>query len=289
MIADRQENDRKAIKGIGGHEMRKKYNTVYSVVRYFLLGESLTIEISGVNRYHFGMGHPNRFSMYLFNLMLLWVYLNFRRLNNKNIFGFLLIGMISFVLTRTRTNLIEIIIIAGLLLMWINIQTKTRLKSFLKKVAMYIVPVSAILTMLCVYWYSSGNYIVKAIDLLLSSRIRLGAYAFNKYGLTLLGQPISYDVAYDDSWRLNTFTFDNTFTFLCISQGVIWLAIISILFYKLAKNETTRIHFTIIAWTLYGITEVHGLNAYMFFPVILVTLLFGGQNYLDEEQMDVGE
>lgn len=264
-------------------------HTAYSIVRHFLLNESLVLVVSGISRYHFGMGHPNRFSMYLFNLMLLWMYLNFKRLNNKNVFGFLLIGVSSYVFTQTRTNLMEIIIIAGLLLIWINVPTKTRVENILKKISMYIVPVLAGFTMLCVYLYSSGNDIVKAVDLFLSSRIRLGAYAFHKYGLTILGQPVSYDIKYDTFWRLNTFTFDNTYTFLCISQGIIWLVIISVLFYKLAKYGTARICFTIIAWALYGITEVHGLNVCMCFPVMLIALLFDTQSYICEESMESGE
>lgn len=265
------------------------FHTAYAVIRFFLLDESLVTVVSGVVRYHFGMGHPNRFSMYLFNLIILWIYLNFERLRNSHILNIALIGGISYIYTRTRTNLIEIIIVVAFLLMRRNVPFKESVEKITKKLSMYILPIFAGITMVCVYFYSRGNYIVEMMDLFLSSRIRLGAYAFGKYGLTIFGQPISYDVKYDVVWRLNTFTFDNTFTFLCISQGIIWMAIVIILFYRLSRVGDTKIHFAIIAWTLYGITEVHGLNAYMCFPILLVALLFDDQNYLYNESMDLGE
>lgn len=260
-------------------------HTLYAVIRRVFLNESLKTVIMGVTRYHFGMGHPNRFSMYLFNLIILWVFLNFKRLKNSHIIAISLIGIVSYVFTRTRTNLLEMIIMIFLMFAWINVPAKKILKKVIKAISMYITPVLAAATMLCVKYYTRGNEVIDKIDIFLSSRIRLGAYAFQKYGLTLLGQPIKFNVKfeYDPTWRLSSFTFDNTYTFLCILQGIIWLVLLIMLFYVLSKHGSTRIHFAVIAWTLYGVTEVHGLNCYMCFPILLVVLLFDQRKYLNKE------
>ena len=117
------------------------------------------------------------------------------------------------------------------------------------------------------------------MDKLLSARIRLGAYAYNNYGISLLGQDMNdINVIWDSFWQLSGFTFDCTYTFLMINQGIIWLFIIIVAFYFLAKRGTEQVWVMIIAWSLYAVTEVHGLNSFKCFPILLIAMCFNQNN-----------
>ena len=59
-----------------------------------------------------------------------------------------------------------------------------------------------------------------------------------------------------------------------MNDGLIWLILIAAAFYKLAQKENIKINLCLIMWSLYGVTEVHGLNALMCFPILLVVLLY---------------
>ena len=169
--------------------------------------------------------------------------------------------------TKTRTNEIALLIMLGLLSLYIYIPRA--LSRLFKIVSKYIVVILAGISMAASILYVNGGELFKVIDVIFSGRIRLGAYAYKNFGLTLLGRNLSNVVVkYDDIFRLKQFTFDNIYTDLCMQQGIIWLVTIILLFYKLNQLNNDKINFAIIAWAIYGITEVHGLNVYMLFPIL---------------------
>lgn len=246
----------------------------YALLRIPLTGENYLQIISGVSRYDMGFGHPNRFSILVFNLLIMWIWLNFSTIKFKNIIVIFLISIVNYMITRTRTNEVAITMLLVILFCW-KINSKT-MSSWLKNVAMLIVPILELCSVGVVILYSHGtNAVLDMLDIILSGRIRLGAYAYEHYGITFLGQQIlSSKVTYDSVYRLNYFTFDNIYTDITMQQGLIWVIILAVLFFLIAIKRNDANNFAIIAWGVYGITEVHGLNVYMLFVVLLVNELF---------------
>lgn len=247
---------------------------IYAFFRMLLIGDDYMQVISGVARYNMGLGHPNRFSIFVFNLLLMWIWLNFSTIRLKNIVIIFLISLLNYEITKTRTNEIAIMILLVILLLYkVN---SFKMSSCLKNLAMLIVPALEVCSVAMVILYSySNSLILDMLDKILSARIRLGAYGYNNYGITFLGQHVLTDeIQYDTTYRLSYFTFDNIYTDIAIQQGLIWVVIVSILFFLLARKKNDASNFAIIAWGIYGITEVHGLNVYMLFVVLLVNELF---------------
>lgn len=273
-LAIRKTNISKIIKHIFTYEVIFFFfNVLWSLVSYVFFQSSLSILIEGVTRYSFGFSHPNTFSIYLFNLILMWVWLNYYRIDIKKIVVIFSISFVAFFFTKSRTGFIDILILCFLLLCR-NI-TVINIKRIFTAVAKYITPLLAVVIIIMVTMYTSNNVIIIAIDQLLSGRIKLGAYGYVHYGITLLGQNLTdKTVIWDSIWRLSGHTFDCIYSFMIVNQGIIWLFIICVMFYLLAKKESFRINLCIICWALYGVTEVHGLNGYLCFPILLFTLLF---------------
>lgn len=228
--------------------------------------------IGGVERFSFGFSHPNTFSAYLFNLLILWAWNNYDRIRTKHIIGIMTISTIAVYLTKTRTTFLLVVIFCVLLVA----SKKARiLQKACSTVAKYIVPICTGLTLLCVYLYLTGNKLVTYVDELLTGRIKLGAYGLTHYGYTFWGQYVEKaNIAWEQGWGLYKFTFDNLYTCLAINQGILWIIVVSVLFFLLAKKKDNKVNVFLITWALYGITEVHGLNGFLCFPVFLVVLLF---------------
>lgn len=274
-----------AILAISGHDMDRiiyfiyKWELLFFVAHTFLAfvwalfpEHSIKQVISGVERYNFGFGHPNTFSVYLFNLIIMWVWINYEKIKDKNVLVILLIGCISFAFTRTRTILIDIVVLCALLL----ITKRFKYRRTLSVVAQILVPCASLLIFFMITQYTHGNAFVLAVDALLSGRIKLGAYAYYHYGLSFFGQPVETGaVTWDPYWRLNGFTFDCTYSSLMVMQGIIWLIILSIGFWMLGVKRDNRISIAVILWGLYAVTEVHGLNGFLCFPILLLALLLG--------------
>ena len=249
------------------------------IISLFLLvagNDSGFIYIQGVRRFGFGFNHPNTFSIYLFNLVLMWIWLNFEQISTGNILILILIEAAGYIGARTKTAAINMIVIF-VFLVWGIRRPKT--VDIMTAFAKYITPVCAIFTFVTTFFYASGKQISNYSDNFLTHRIRLGAYILNYFGITWLGQEISdRTVIWDPVWRLDSFTFDNIYTYFISNIGIVWLLAVCVLFYKLAAKRSVKISICIIAWALYGITEVHGINIYLLFPLLLSVLLFNKTN-----------
>ena len=175
--------------------------------------KSITTVISGELRYNFGFSHPNTFSMFLFNLILMWIYINFNRIRTKNVVAIFLSTTIAYSFTKTRTFLIDVGCLL-LILMIIKINS-IRINNVLSVVARFITPALAGFTYALALLYMTGSNVAIAIDNILSYRIRLAAYGLVKYGVSLFGKNLSnIKVVYDQYWGLNSFTFDNIYAYL---------------------------------------------------------------------------
>lgn len=275
-LALRDENITKAINFIYKWELL--LIIIHSAYAVFLSGISNYALYGGYYgriRFHFGFSHPNVFSIYLFNLIIMWIYLNYDKIKMKNIIIIFLISFILQLLTDTRTSFIDIIIV----LLIVVIVKKWPNNKIIKQLAMWITPTLSILVLIACKFYLTGNQLLLLLDSIFSARIRLGAYAYTNYGLTLLGQNMeNINIEWDSNWRLSGFTFDCTFSYLMMNQGVIWLIIIIIGFYLLAKKGDDKIAIMVVAWGLYALTEVHGINGFRCFPILLLSILLRPEN-----------
>lgn len=221
-------------------------------------------------RCDFGFNHPNVFSSFLFNIILMWIWLNYKKITVRHYISIVIISIIAYLFSGTRTSLV----LSFLTIILLFVSKRSKKSKFLFCIASVIVPLIAILIMLCIVYYTSDISIINFIDKLLSTRIRLGAYAYENFGITFFGQNLeNIDVIWDPYWGFNEFTFDCSYSYLIMNNGLIWLLIIVISFYFLAKRKDNIINLFIIVWSLYAVTEIHGLNCYYCFPILLISYL----------------
>lgn len=248
-------------------------HTCYSLTCWGFLGIPFWQDVYGVNRCSFGFIHPNMFSMYVFQLILMWVWLNYHKIKTEHVIGIAAISVYVVIFTKTRTSFIDTLILCFLL--FFVREENRKLKKIVTLCAQSMIPVTAVIIIFLSVTYASGNPLSEIADKILNARIRLGGYAYEKYGMTLFGQDLSaMEVVWDPVWRITEHTFDNIYTALAINDGLVWLVIICIAFFKLAQKQNLKINICLIMWALYGVTEVHGLNAFMCFPILLVVLLY---------------
>ena len=232
-----------------------------------LTGEHLGIIMGGKFRYQFGFGHPNTFAIYFFSIILMWCWLNYERIRLKHIAAIYSLVLVVFYFTFSRTLIIAATVLCGLLLVAYN----SKNGGVIELAGKYSTLIMAIILLFLCFTYKLGNPVNIALDALLSGRIKLGAYAYNQAGITWFGQPIIQSIQWDSYWGLNSHTYDCVYTVLAMQYGLIWLIIVCLGFYKIAKNSNIKTSIFIIVWALYSVTEVHPLNCYLSFPILLIS------------------
>lgn len=244
-------------------------------VKYFQ-GQRQFIEIDNVGRRRVRLGflHANSLSTYFFNLMLLWVWEKYESIGPRAIAGLLLTTVAMYLLTDSRTAfLCEML----LCLMIVLAKYGGKATGLLHFGARWAAPAAAVFMLACsVMWLAPTRspFAVK-VNRLLSGRVYLSAYAVKHFGFTLFGQSMPLDpVTVSPEWPIPFFTLDCAYSFFCCCIGAIWLILICVSFYKLAKLRDPRVSIFLILWALYSVSESLTLYVCFFSPLLLISILF---------------
>lgn len=250
-------------------------HTIVAIIGSMIGTFNIVQNIGGITRYDFGTLHPNSFAALAFNLTIMWIWLNWDRIKARHIVFMICSSGILYYFCKTRTNFIAMLAVIGFVFVC---GVKHKFVRLVEEVATVIIPLLSIAMGVAIILYANGNRIVLLLNEVLNARISLGAYALAHYSFTLFGQNMASlytGTTWDPVWQLNGFTFDCIYTYMLVNQGIIWLILLTILFAKLAKRKNPKDNVAIIAWALYGVTEVQGLNCFSCMPILLLTKLFG--------------
>lgn len=244
---------------------------ILNVLGALVLGlseKSMWMRISGKMCYTFGFSHPNVFSIILVNISLMWCWIHYETLNFRKLSGLVLLHLFFYCFTGCRTALAMILIF--IVFYWF-FHGKPRRHSLLRHMTQLVFPLLTVAVYLLIRFYTTGNLLISLIDDLLSWRIHLGAYALERFGLSFWGKNLqNVSVSWDAYWRMNGMTFDNLYSMTLVNYGIIWSVVLIAGFYLVAKRENERNNIFILLWCAYAMTEVHGVNPLMLFPLLIL-------------------
>lgn len=250
--------------------------TTVIAVMLHLSGHSMLTKVSHEMLFNFGFSHPNVFSCIATNIFAMFLWLHYEDIRGHQLLAIGLLEILIYLITGSRTGLI---VTGFLLACMLLVRGKNRFRKLLRLGAQWAPPVLTLLFYGLCRLYAAGNMAVRVIDDLVSGRIWLGAYSLNRFGVSLFGRNLSnVEVKWDEFWHISGITFDNVYTYLLVTQFV-WLLVIMLLFFRLARRGDTKVCVFLLAWSLYGVSEIHVLNPYLFFAVLLVTELFDAEKY----------
>lgn len=226
-------------------------------------------------RFNGGFSHPNVLSCYILSCTMMFAWTRFRRLTSGEFGWMVCITIVSFLMSRSRTGLLLNLFL--LLIIFLTQKSHHRLEKAISAVLPLLFPVCAAVIFLAQKRFVSGSSAAMFLNELLNSRIKLAAYAYHRSGVSWLPRYLDYAqsgrVSWTPEWNLNTFTFDCLYSFLFVQMGMIWIGIITVLIFVACRRFDFRNKVFLLFWVLFGIVEVHGLNCFMFFPLLLLSML----------------
>lgn len=237
-----------------------------------------------VYRYNLGFVHANALGAFCFAMIIMYIWLHYKRLKGRNFAFLLLISVVCYGLCKSRTAFL--LSILGIILFALAKKGYNAFSNVINFTAKILFPVTAGMIYLITRLYEKGNVIGVLIDNLLTGRINLGAYALDRVGFTLLGRNIDFYgklASFNPKYNLISFTFDCVYTFIFCSMGLLYLVLFSLLFFKLASKNNVLINISLILWVLYGVTEVACLNGFDFFPIFFSVHLINGRQFLTND------
>ena len=250
----------------------------FHVAAYILLNylrpEMITyVYRGGVRRHFFFLSHANLFTAYLIWMSLELIYLHYDKFKLPQ---FIMLWMLNFTFYRlTDTNTGIVVLTGVILLIYMARQDWSIANKVLSLASKYIFAVCSIVFPLFSISYLTLNgpllKVWQNLNSLLSARLLYGALAYDTYGYTLFGRLVHFPIKV--FWRgywLDRIVFDNAYIGFFITNGVIYLLLISIAFYFLERRMDKLEKVMIIAFAFYGIMEAYISNIFICFPLLFI-------------------
>ncbi len=245
---------------------------------YFFFRERVRFTIRGYNndtglRHQFLLQHSNVFSMLLLWTILAYIYANYENLNKKKIGICWLIYAFFYLFTNSNSGLL-ILTFVSILYILTDVLGE-RMNKGISSLSRYIYAALAVFFnfMMVIYTYLVGfpRLIWKAVDTFFTGRLKYGAYAYAKSGISLFGQRINLNVKdYWEGFWIDALPNDNMYMFFSVSYGLVFMLIIAVLFWKYAGQASTDEKLMIIAYSLYTMMESYVTDIHFCFALILL-------------------
>lgn len=221
-----------------------------------------------------GFGHPNVTAQLLMIIILLWVSEKAGKLKPIHYIGIELSGLITFLLTDSKTSTIVIFSIPFVMVFSEKIMSQT----WYSKVPKFLMTYSQLLVMLFTYLsarFLETSSILKTLDLVFTNRLFLNYYALNKFGIKLFGQNVTLSdnsgTIYNNihGWYNWSVTCDCSYMATLLVMGFIPTVIILIGYILLMKKAIKRHNYMIMSVALllaiYSFCESQMLEVYSSF------------------------
>ena len=239
----------------------------------FLIG----ISNSGISRRGasgLGFGHPNVTAQLIMIIILLWTSEKAGKLKPIHYIGIELGGLITFLLTDSKTSTIVILLIALVMVFSEKIMSRT----WYSKVPKFLMTYSQLLVILFTYLsarFLETSNMLKTLDLFFTNRLFLNYYVLNKFGIKLFGQNVTLrdnsGTIYNNihGWYNWSVTCDCSYMVTLLVMGLIPTVIILIGYILLMKKAIKRHNYMIMSVALllaiYSFCESQMLEVYSSF------------------------
>lgn len=261
------------------------YRRIINVCRKaltFVLGLGIFLFLTGISNSGIsrrgasglGFGHPNVTAQLIMIIILLWVSEKAGKLKPVHYIGIELGGLITFLLTDSKTSTIVILLIPLVMVFSEKIMSRT----WYSKVPKFLMTYSQLLVMLFTYLsarFLETSNMLKTLDLVFTNRLFLNYYVLNKFGIKLFGQNVTLSdnsgTIYNNihGWYNWSVTCDCSYMVTLLVMGLIPTVIILIGYILLMKKAIKRHNYMIMSVALllaiYSFCESQMLEVYSSF------------------------
>lgn len=259
---------------------RKILNVCRKALTFVLVGDFfffVGISNAGISRRGasgLGFGHPNVTAQLIMIIILLWASEKAGKLKLIHYIGIELGGLITFLLTDSKTSTIVILLIPLVMVFSEKIMSRT----WYSKVPKFLMTYSQLLVTLFTYLsarFLETSNMLKTLDLVFTNRLFLNYYVLNKFGLKLFGQNVTLSdnsgTIYNNihGWYNWSVTCDCSYMVTLLVMGLIPTVIILIGYILLMKKAIKRHNYMIMSVALllaiYSFCESQMLEVYSSF------------------------
>lgn len=228
----------------------------------------------GVERHSFLLTHPNLFTTIVVWTCLEYIYVNYDKLRVMHVVMIMLINVVFFLYTDSRSGFYTLILVIALIVFdKLRFRPAAALTSSFARFGFGIC--SLLCIALTVVYTPALTGRIRDIWLLLNNmltgRLLFGAYSYYTFGMTWLGRTLHTPakVYYMGHW-LDTVIIDNSYQWLMLVYGSVFLAAISAAFFFANKRFSNIEKIVVVGYIIFALMENYTVNVAVCFPLLLI-------------------
>lgn len=253
----------------------------------------------GVDRHSLGILYPTDFAAHVFFLIVSYCYYAFQRLTWYHYLTFVIIAVILMGLTQARLDVLAILLVIPVF--WLAKRAANE-RPFSRVIASFywmVAPILAYVTMVAALFYSVNNHLFNLADKAVSGRLHLSHLAWNRYGVSLLGNRVTEHgfgagagakMFYESGMEGNYFYIDSSFIRLLIIYGLVavvfFVGIMLVIGLRSTLQKDYRLAAVMLMLAISCTIEQHLLN--LAFDPFLIALL-AGADAVGQQQNSIAE
>ena len=235
-------------------------------------------------RIHLGYGMAGHLADCILNLICIWIYMQKKIITRRQCAILISIAIAAFLITDSRTVFLLMIFV----IMGTRFVGRRNNDEIIRSVTKIIVPGCTMIMLVSIYLYSIGNKIGYLFDRFMNSRVRLCGYNLERYGITMFGKYRTNEPGVgmlNLKWYSDGATYDNTYMWMIINMGIIWIVILTICMIEGSHRCAERECILLIALALGAMLDTSFINCACCFSILLVGQVIKNNDAETNEQM----
>lgn len=220
-------------------------------------------------RIHLGYGMAGHLADCILNLICIWIYTQKRTITRRQCAILISIATATFLITDSRTVFLLMIFV----IMGTRFVGRGNGDEIIRSVTKIIVPGCTMIMLVSIYLYSIGNKIGYLFDRFMNSRVRLCGYNLDRYGITMFGKYRTNEPGVgmlNLKWHSDGMTYDNTYMWMIINMGIIWILVLCARIIKISKIRTLIECILLISFALGAMLDTSFSNSACCFSLLLL-------------------
>lgn len=230
---------------------------------------------NGIRRMTFYQGHPNTFSMYVCWAILEYIYARYEKMNGWRLALLWLINYAVYLCCNSNSSLIVMTLVCGMV--FIEKSSHGLIKKIFDAItgilARYLYTFLFVFIVTIIVGYANGKFtsVFETLNKMFTGRLLFGAVAYDEKGFSLIGKLVEFpEKQYWNGHWIDGMIFDNSYIWLFISYGVVYLILISLAFIVYSRYMTNLEKIYVVAYALYTLMEIYVINTALVFPLLIV-------------------
>lgn len=213
---------------------------------------------SGEIAYSLGFYHPNTTGAIIFEIVMLYLYLNYNKINLKKILLIMCIVIFSYYYTKSRTSALLIAFALMSLTIYKYLKKTISEKNAINLFSSITKYVFITITSVCLI--ISMTFEVSKVANLFTGRLGQMIYYYKYYGLTLWGQKLlGYLNNIDQLIKTKLYILDNGYMYLLLGFGIVMFTLFILYELKMItfakKNMNFMLLIILLSYIIYGFSE----------------------------------